>query len=86
MGFHKPFQYAHVHNVKFLADDNVIKKFINCNPEYFETYVVLGQYYKDQHQTEIALRYFSKALTKEITTVQDKEAIEKNIQEIKAIH
>ncbi|HRG53811.1 MAG TPA: C45 family autoproteolytic acyltransferase/hydrolase [Bacteroidia bacterium] len=80
------FQYAHVHNVKFLADDNVIKKFINCNPEYFETYVVLGQYYKDQHQTEIALRYFSKALTKEITTVQDKEAIEKNIQEIKAIH
>ncbi|HRG38772.1 MAG TPA: C45 family autoproteolytic acyltransferase/hydrolase, partial [Bacteroidia bacterium] len=52
------FQYAHVHNVKFLADDNVIKKFINCNPEYFETYVVLGQYYKDQHQTEIALRYF----------------------------
>ena len=80
------FQYAHVHNVKFLADDNVIKKFINFNPEYFETYVVLGQYYKDQHQTEIALRYFSKALTKEITTVQDKEAIEKNIQEIKAIH
>lgn len=78
------FKYAHTHNVKFLAGDNLIKKFINCNPEYFETYVILGQYYKDQHQPEMALSYFSKALTKEITTVQDKEGVEKNIKEIKS--
>jgi len=78
------FHYAHVHHIKFLADDDLIKKFINCNPEYFETYVILGQYYVDQHQPEIALSYFSKALTKEITTVQDKDAIEKNIKEVKS--
>jgi isopenicillin-N N-acyltransferase-like protein len=77
------FHYAHVHQVKFLADDTIIKNFINCNPEYFETYVILGIYYKDHHQPEIALSYFSKALSKEITTVQDKEAIEKHIEEVK---
>lgn len=76
------FQYAHRHKLNYKLREEVIDDFINCNPEYFETYVLLGTYFNDQNDKERAQRYFKKALTKEITTVQDKEAIEKNIKEL----
>jgi isopenicillin-N N-acyltransferase-like protein len=65
-------------------DKQLIADFISCNPEYFETYVLLGNYFKDQRQKEQALIYYQKALTKEITTVQDKEQIFKNIDNLSA--
>ena len=76
------FHFAHAHKLYYELNEKTIADFINCNPEYFETYVLLGIYFNDQHQKERARNYFTKALTKEITTVQDREAIEEMIAEL----
>jgi isopenicillin-N N-acyltransferase-like protein len=76
------FHFAHLHKLLISIDEQLIDDFINCNSQYFETYVILGTYFKDQQQKERALTYFKTALTKEITTIQDKEAIEKNIRKL----
>jgi isopenicillin-N N-acyltransferase-like protein len=76
------FHFAHTHKLQISLDEQLIADFIGCNPEYFETYVILATYFKDQQQQQRALTYFKMALTKEITTVQDKEAIEKNISKL----
>lgn len=73
------FNFIKKHNLNYSIDDETINNFINCNPEYFETYALLGEYFLSQNKHEIAKKYFNIALTKEITTVQDKEAIEKNL-------
>lgn len=77
------FHFAHVHKLELPLDDKIIADFIKCNPEYFETYVILGNYFKDQHQPKSAVHYYSIALDKEITTVQDKQEIMKSIDELR---
>jgi hypothetical protein len=76
------FQFAHAQKLSPILDEKVISDFINCNPEYFETYAILGIYFKDQKRNQRAKDYFSKALTKEVTTVQDREEIEKHLKEL----
>jgi isopenicillin-N N-acyltransferase-like protein len=76
------FHFAHAHGLKPSLDEKLIRNFIRCNPEYFETYVILGTYFKDQQQKKKALHYFNIALSKEITTVQDKEFIQKEIKNL----
>ncbi len=73
------FHYAHKHQLHFNLDSKTISNFINCNPEYFETYFILGNYFKDEHNIDEAKKYFNLALSKEITTAQDREAIEKSL-------
>jgi isopenicillin-N N-acyltransferase-like protein len=73
------FHFAHAHRLQFHLNELLKANFIHCNPEYFETYVILGDYYKDQHQSASALHYYETALKKEITTLEDSVAIEKNI-------
>ncbi len=77
------FNYAHKHSSQYSLSEKIIKDFINCNPEYFETYVLLGTYFKDQQQKEKSLHYYNLALTKEVTTVQDKEFIQGEVNKIK---
>lgn len=76
------FYIKHKQNVKYVIDSKTITNFIHLNPEYWETYFVLGNYYRDEKNVSEALKYYNLALTKEITTVKDKEAIEKSIIEI----
>ena len=73
------FHFAHKHRLDYVFDEKLIANFINCNPEYFETYFLLGQYYLDQKNTGNAFKYFKLAMSKEVTTVQDKEAIEREL-------
>jgi isopenicillin-N N-acyltransferase like protein len=80
--FREAFKMLHKTGLKYTVSENMIAGFISCNPEYFETYMILGNYYKDQSDKERALKYYNLALTKEITTVQDREAIEKGISEV----
>ncbi len=84
--FKEGFQIKHKHNIKYVIDSKTITNFIQSNPQYWETYFVLGNYYRDEKNISEALKYYNLALSKEITTVQDKEAIEKSIvavQEVK---
>jgi isopenicillin-N N-acyltransferase like protein len=73
------FRFIHKHKLNYVLNEKVIIDFINSNPEYFETYFILGNYYKDQNQKDQALKYYNLALSKEITTMQDKEAIEREL-------
>ncbi len=77
--FREGFQVKRKHNVKYSIDSKTISNFIQSNPELWETYFILGNYYSDEKNTTEALKYYNLALSKEITTLQDKEAIEKSI-------
>ncbi|MFK5878061.1 MAG: C45 family autoproteolytic acyltransferase/hydrolase [Flavobacteriaceae bacterium] len=74
--------------VKNTEDDVVynskdIATFKSYNPHNWEVYFLVGEYYYEQKQYTAALLEFKKALTKEITTVPDKEKIEWYIKKIK---
>jgi len=43
---------------------------------------LLGNYFKDENKKEDAIKYFNLALTREVTTVQDREAIENSIKQL----
>lgn len=77
------FQFAHRYQLNPELSEQLIRDFINCNPEYFETYVILGTYFHDKGDKKQALHFYNEALTKEVTTVQDKEFIQEKINELK---
>lgn len=52
------------------------------NPAYWKGYYLTGKYYFEKKYDAAAKRAFEIALTKEITTVSDKERIEKHLQEL----
>ena len=60
-----------------------IATFKSYNPHNWEVYFLVGEYYYEQKQFTAALKEFEKALTKEITTVPDREKIEEYIKKIK---
>ena len=73
------FQIAHKHKLKYAIDEKIISNFIKSNPEYWETYSIIGDYYsvvKNEH----AFGYYLQALEKEITTVQDKELVVEKLE------
>lgn len=53
------------------------------NPEYWKAYYLTGKYYFEKNYDVAAKIAFEKALTKEITTVPDREKIEKFLQKLK---
>ncbi len=73
------FRFIKKHQLLYPINENTIKQFTNTNPEYWETYDMLGDYYLSQNKNDLAKKYFAIALTKEITTFQDKEAVEKKL-------
>lgn len=79
------FQVRDKYHLKDNIDSKTITTFIESNEEYWETYFILGNYYKDEQNISEALRYYNLALTKEITTIQDKEAVEKSIVEVQEV-
>ncbi|MDQ3046950.1 MAG: C45 family peptidase [Bacteroidota bacterium] len=77
------FRFAEKNELSPGLSKATIDLFIQCNPEYFETYFILGNYFRNKKDNKEALKYYTFALEKEITTVQDREAIEKEIQMLK---
>jgi len=76
------FQFAHKHKLKYPIDEKIISNFIKSNPEYWETYFILGTYFFDQEEFGIAELEYEKALKKEITTVQDIELVKAQLKKI----
>lgn len=60
-----------------------ITNYQSLNPDYWVVYYKTGLYFYQQKQFQLAKVNFEKALTKEITTVPDKTAIEKYLKKIK---
>ena len=59
----------------------VIRDFVTSNPEYFLVYVTLGHYYQMLGNKTEAIKYYNFALTKEISSADERKAIENNLQE-----
>lgn len=60
-----------------------IENYQSLNPDYWVVYYKAGLYFYQQKYFRLAKENFEKALTKEITTVPDKEAIEKYLKKLK---
>lgn len=74
--FREAFKFAHENKLQYEIDPETILNFIKYNPEYWETYFILGNYFKDQGNTCKASQYYNYALKKEITTEQDRAIVE----------
>lgn len=57
------------------------KKMIAANPQFWETYYWLGEYYASQKKNDKAVSLWKTALSKEINDLHEREAIEKRITE-----
>ena len=60
-----------------------LEKLIGLNPEYWETYYLVGKYNYENKYYQAALNAFQEARTKEITTVPDQEQVDLYIKKIK---
>jgi tetratricopeptide (TPR) repeat protein len=60
-----------------------IENYKSLNPDYWVVYYKAGLYFYQKKNFALAQENFEKALTKEITTVPQKEAIEKYLKKIK---
>jgi len=56
-------------------NEQILKDFIQSNPEYFLVYSLSGDCYKKENEFGMAITYYNKALTKEITSVEDRTHI-----------
>lgn len=57
-----------------------VAKFIKLNPEYYDTYVLAGNYWFDKKRYKIAKKQYQTALTKEVATKYEIENIQEKIE------
>ncbi|ASK32765.1 acyl-CoA--6-aminopenicillanic acid acyl-transferase [Chryseobacterium sp. T16E-39] len=67
---------------KMLTDDFILR-YQALNPDLWEVYYKAGKYYLNKKEYSKAVVEFEKALSKEITTVPDKENVEKYLRRAK---
>lgn len=63
--------------------DTKLSSLIALNPDFWEAYYIVGRYYQERGYLRLAEEWYKKALTKEITTVPDRENIEKRLKKIR---
>lgn len=72
----------------YLKNKNVIlpefiQEYQSLNPDYWVVYYKVGLYFYQKKEYALAQNHFEKALTKEITTLPEKQKVEKYIKKIK---
>ncbi len=70
-------------NIQLNNEDEIIAEIKSLNPEFFETYVYIGDYLKHFNMKNKAISEYSQALQKEIPNIYQRESIEEKIKEIK---
>lgn len=76
-------QHAIKTNIRLPQEDYLSNELIEKNPEFFETYVYIGNYFKHFNIKDKAVSAYRKALTKEIPNIYQRESIEEKLKEIK---
>ncbi|PZX48714.1 C45 family autoproteolytic acyltransferase/hydolase [Algoriphagus chordae] len=61
----------------------ILEQLKASNPDFWEAYYLRGQYYQQNGNIEEAIKAYEEALTKEVTTLTDKENIEKQLKKLK---
>lgn len=77
----REFDHA-LNNKNITLSRQQIKAYQDSNPDYWVVYYKLGEYYLQKGYDRAAAQAFEKALTKEITTLPDKQMIEKKLKKI----
>lgn len=62
--------------------EELVQSFIESNPEFYQTYLVVGNYYFEVKKFDEAQKWYEIGLTKEIAYFEDQEFIEGRIREI----
>ncbi len=65
-------------------NDDILNEFVSTNPEYSETYKLLGSYYMAIESNEEAIIFYELALKKEIAYEEDKIFMETQLSELKS--
>lgn len=68
---------------KARIDPQMISDFIASNPEFWEAHYLKGSYYYKRKYYTAALNAFQEAASKEITTIPDKEHLDRYIKKLK---
>ncbi|MFL5764222.1 MAG: C45 family autoproteolytic acyltransferase/hydrolase [Bacteroidia bacterium] len=76
------FRLAHKKHVTYPVGEKEINNFISYNPNYWETYSILGDYYNDNKNFKKAAEYFTIAGSEEVTTMQDFELIKQKLVDL----
>jgi hypothetical protein len=59
--------------------ESELSTFVKLNPEYYQGYVLAGNYFYQMNDTLLAKSYYQQALTKEMENTATKELIEKRL-------
>jgi isopenicillin-N N-acyltransferase like protein len=70
----------HIHHKNTTIDESFLTGFIRSNPDYFQVYSLVGEYYLLQKDYNKALTYFTLALKKQIPFLSEKQTIESRIE------
>ncbi|MEG1591459.1 C45 family peptidase [Chryseobacterium sp.] len=86
---YEEFKFAHseiqsaIDSDNMILTDDFIPHYQSLNPDFWLVYYQSGKYYFKQKEFSKAKTEFEKALTKEITTIPDKENIERYLKKVK---
>lgn len=61
----------------------VLDEYVQLNPDFWKVYAQVGTYYYQKKEYAQAVNYLEQALTKEITTIPDKELVQKQLKKAK---
>ena len=70
-------------NIRIVEEDYLFNEIMELNPEFFETYVYIGNYFKHFNEPDKSVLAFQKALTKEIPNIYQKNNIVEKLNELK---
>lgn len=65
---------------KTKVSDEILAQYISTNPDFWVVYAKVGDYYYQHKQFDEATHYYEVALTKEITTIPDRNKIHKKLK------
>jgi isopenicillin-N N-acyltransferase-like protein len=75
--------HAIMHGEKINISDKIEKDFIASNPDYYDTYGILARYFSSIKNTDKATYYFNLAISKNNSSLAEKEYYQKRLKELK---
>jgi hypothetical protein len=78
--FLQGFQEAIKEEVPLEEEQEFVDAFISSNPELYIVYSTLGQYFETLGNTEEAIKYYKLALSKEVASVSERDAIQERLE------
>ncbi len=67
---------------QIINEEEFIDDFINCNPEYYQVWVLAGDYYYNVQNYRKALLYYQESLTKEFENAATKSSVKEKVKNI----